>query len=111
MYVSYSLSMINTEMISATIKSPMKVSKGCRCRYEREHGKGHRSVLQKVLEQDERPSRAMILCIAEILWPEAGAAQPGQSHPSAGLPHAPRDCMSMFLLLYNSISYAPLILL
>jgi len=49
----------------------------CQCRYEREYGKGHRSVLKKVLEQDERPSRAMILCVAEILQPEAGVPQQG----------------------------------
>lgn len=46
-------------------------------RYEREYGKGQRSVLKKILEQDERPSRAMILCVAEVLRPEASAAQQG----------------------------------
>ncbi len=46
-------------------------------RYEREYGKGQRSVLKKVLEQDERASRAMVLCIAEVLCLEASAAQQG----------------------------------
>ena len=46
-------------------------------RYEREYGKGQRSVLKKILEQDERASRAMILCVAEVLRPEASAAQQG----------------------------------
>ena len=50
----------------------------CVHRFEREYGKGHRSVLKKVLEQDERASRAIILCVAEVLRPEPGAAQQGE---------------------------------
>ena len=36
-------------------------------------------MLQKVLEQDERPSRAMILCISQILRPDASAAPQGST--------------------------------
>ena len=50
-------------------------------RYEREYGRGQRSVLKKVLEQDERASRAMILCVAEVLRPSS--AQQGPSRASA----------------------------
>ena len=50
-------------------------------RYEREYGKGQRAVLKKVLEQDERASRAMILCIAEVLRPSS--TQQGLSHAEA----------------------------
>ena len=50
-------------------------------RYEREYGKGQRSVLKKVLEQDERASRAMILCVAEVLRPSS--AQQGLAHAQA----------------------------
>ena len=50
-------------------------------RYEREYGRGQRSVLKKVLEQDERASRAMILCVAEVLRPSS--AQPGPPHAEA----------------------------
>ena len=47
-------------------------------RYEREYGRGQRSVLKKVLEQDERASRAMVLCVAEVLRPSS--AQQGPPH-------------------------------
>ena len=50
-------------------------------RYEREYGRGQRSVLKKVLEQDERASRAMILCVAEVLRPSS--AQQGPPHAEA----------------------------
>ena len=45
-------------------------------RYEREYGRGQRSVLKKVLEQDERASRAMILCVAEVLRPSSAQQGP-----------------------------------
>ncbi|KAK9915248.1 hypothetical protein WJX75_006713 [Coccomyxa subellipsoidea] len=41
-------------------------------RYEREFGQGHRSVLKKVLEQDEAPQRPMVLCLAAILQRRPG---------------------------------------
>ncbi len=46
------------------------------CRYEREFGRGHRSVLKKVLEQDEPPQRPMVLCLAEILQPRPPTGAP-----------------------------------
>ncbi|BDA43385.1 probable breast cancer type 2 susceptibility protein homolog at C-terminar half [Coccomyxa sp. Obi] len=47
-------------------------------RYEREFGRGHRSVLKKVLEQDEPPQRPMVLCLAAILQPRPPAGEEGR---------------------------------
>ena len=53
-------------------------------RYEREYGRGQRSVLKKVLEQDERASRAMILCVAEVLRPSSAQQGPPRAEAQQG---------------------------
>ncbi|EIE22396.1 hypothetical protein COCSUDRAFT_56086 [Coccomyxa subellipsoidea C-169] len=58
--------------LAGRMLTPSLVLDQLKYRYEREFGQGHRSVLKKVLEQDEAPQRPMVLCMAAILQRHPG---------------------------------------
>ncbi|ORX93295.1 nucleic acid-binding protein, partial [Basidiobolus meristosporus CBS 931.73] len=51
--------------------TPEKVMDQLRFRYEKEINLGHRSALKRIIERDDSPAKAMVLCISGIIRNEA----------------------------------------